>query len=206
MFPFAGDFPLFGGAVTHGATATTLTTVAAMLTRKEVKVHKTVGAFPLAGDFPHPAIACGFQKWFAELHLLARPSPFTHLGCGLPRFRLLCPFVRRRLPHQYAPRQAMSTAEDIALPRARRRCYNITITRKSWPAVASRPAVARMWPGQSWPGRPWPADQGRTRLGGDVTAVTSPSSVGRGDVPGRGHRLSRGILMGESASHIHSFI
>ena len=107
--------------------------------------------------------------------------------------------VRRRLPHQYAPRQAMSTVEDIALPRARRRCYNIAITRQSWPAVASRPSVARMWPDETWPGRPWLADGGRTRLRGDVTAVTSPSSVGRGDVLGRGHRLSRSILTGESS-------
>ena len=112
----------------------------------------------------------------------------------------LSPGVRRRLPHQHAPRQAMSTVEDIALPRARRRCYNIAITRQCWPAVASRPAVARMWPDETWPGRPWLADGGQKRLRGDVTAVISPSSVGRGDVLDRGHRLSRSILMGELSS------
>ena len=32
-------------------------------------------------------------------------------------------------------------------------------------------------------------------------AVTSPPSAGRGDVPSRGHRLSRGVLIRESASH-----
>ena len=34
LFPFTGDFPLFCGAVTHGAAATALTTAAAMLTRE----------------------------------------------------------------------------------------------------------------------------------------------------------------------------
>ena len=56
-------------------------------------------------------------------------------------------------------------------------------------------------PDETWPGRQWLADSGRTILRGDVTAVTSPSSVGRGDVLERGHRLSRSVLTGESASH-----
>ena len=34
MFPLVGDFSIFCGAVTNGATATTLTTAAAMLTRE----------------------------------------------------------------------------------------------------------------------------------------------------------------------------
>ena len=148
---------------------------------------------------PAPAMSpsgtlCGFIK-HSE-----RPAAKVQGRCGQKCFSP-APGVRRRLPHQYAPRQAMSTVEDIAHPRARRRCYNIAITRQSWPAVASRPAVARMWPDKTWPGRPWLADGGRTRLRGDVTAVTSPSSVGRGDVRDRGHRLSRSVLTGESACH-----
>ena len=67
--------------------------------------------------------------------------------------------------------------------------------------------AGRLWPGCSL-ARRGPAGHshghghGWQRLRGDVTAVTSPSSAGRGDVPSLGHRLSRGVLIRESASHI----
>ena len=109
--------------------------------------------------------------------------------------------VRRRLPRQYAPGQAMSTVEDIASPNARRRCHRHDIAPQSRPAAVRQPRPAGPCLVRPHPGHSRLAGHSRPRLPGEGDVVTSPSSSRKGDVLDRGHRLSRGVLMGESASH-----
>ena len=65
----------------------------------------------------------------------------------------------------------------------------------SRPAGPAAPRPAGPKPARPHQGRSRPAGPGRRRLPGDGDVTTSPSSDGKGDVVGRRHRLSRGILI-----------
>ena len=90
--------------------------------------------------------------------------------------------VRRRLPHQYVPATSDVTLEDIALPRARRRCHGSNIAPQSRPAVVRRPRLAGPRLARPQPGHSRPAGHSRRRWPGDGDVATSPSSPRKGDV------------------------
>ena len=74
----------------------------------------------------------------------------------------------------------------------------------SRPAGPGAPRPAGPKPARPHQGRSRPAGPGRRRLPGDGDVTTSPSNARKGDVVSRRHRVSRGVLMGESASHIEN--
>ena len=107
------------------------------------------GMFPFARDFPHPAVACGFQKWFAELHLLARLMTCSNAVCVARHDAKKChfwpflwaykngtsqPLTRRRTPSRRRRRRApRSTHARVAADRL-----------KTWPR-ARQDAAGRAW-------------------------------------------------------------
>ena len=76
-------------------------------------------------------------NWVETLCLSSSP---IHLPLYTSSFPSRC---ETPTPPSVRPATSDVHGRDIALPRARRRCYNIAITRQSWPAVASRPDVAQ---------------------------------------------------------------